>query len=64
MRYKIIDTTDDKFEGEAFEYNGEFIVGNILRYKNIFVTIEKVLFVSKSRIKLILSNYIAVLDIT
>jgi len=61
MKFEIIDTTDNKHEGEIVEFEGNILPGTDLQYKEVLIKIEQVTWVNSTTVKLISSNYIAVL---
>jgi len=63
MVFKIIDTTDDKYEGVTLEYNGKVEPGTILTFNEVSINVDKVEWVSANVVKIISSNYIAVLKV-
>ena len=62
MRFLITATTDGKHEGEIVEFDGHLTVGESLVYKDVDYKIDAIEW-NGNRVKIVSSNYIAVLEI-
>ena len=56
MKFKILDTTDDKYEGEVFEANSIISPGQRMTYKDTSFIVDKVI-QKGNKLTLICANY-------
>jgi len=63
MKFRVIDTTDDKYEGDVIEFTGRVMPGDVLEHKGGSIKVDSVSWVSDRVVKLSSSNYIIMLKI-
>ena len=63
IQFKVMDTTDDKHEGELITHIGPVTPGSTVSFKDVTIDVEKVQWVDAKTVKLVSSNYIAVLEV-
>ena len=63
MVFKILDTTDNKHEGEIFEFDGHIVPGGTINYKDVNYSVDSVKWLSSTVVQIISSNYIAILKV-
>jgi hypothetical protein len=63
IQFKIVDTTDNKYEGELITHTGPVLAGETVSFKDVTIAVEKVQWPNEKTVKLVSSNYIAVLEI-
>ncbi len=63
IQFKVVDTTDNKHEGELITWMGPVSPGDTVSFKDVTVNVEEVMWVDAKTVKLISTNYIVVLEI-
>ena len=63
IQFKVIDSTDNKHEGELITHTGPVSPGMSVTFKDVTINVEKVMWTNAKTVKLISSNYIAVLEV-
>jgi len=63
MVFQIISTTDGKYINEFIVFNKVLKAGDIVVYKNVEFKLDSVKWINEKTVKLISSNYIAILEV-
>ena len=64
MKFKILQTTDEKHIGEVFEHDEYSIkIGDTVSYKELSLVIDKIVWINDTCVKLSNSNYVVKIEI-